>query len=57
MAWAPSGRWLAVAGWLDLGEGYFQTSLGILDPADPSPFRRFPIDTGDASSFLADWES
>lgn len=55
MSWAPSGRWLAIAGWVDRGQGYFETSLAILDPADPSSVRRFPIDSGDASSFLAGW--
>jgi hypothetical protein len=48
LAWAPSGQWLAIAGWVDRGQGYFQTTLGILDPADPSTNERFPIDTGDA---------
>jgi putative transposase len=55
MAWAGSGWWIAIAGWVDRGPGYFHPSLGILDPADPSSFRRFPIDTGDVSGFLAGW--
>ena len=55
MAWAPSGRWLAVAGWTDRAEGRFQTAFRVLPPADPSSFRRFPIDTGEVSNFLAGW--
>jgi len=53
MAWAPSGRWLAIAGWEDFGEGRFQTSFRVLNPADPASLEQFSVDTGD--NFIADW--
>jgi Tol biopolymer transport system component len=55
MAWAPSGHWLAVAGWEDRGEGRFQTSFRVLDAADPSSFQQFSVDTGEVYSFIAGW--
>lgn len=55
MAWAPSGRWLAIAGWVDRGEGHFQTSVRVLDPADPSSFQQYPIDMGEVYNFIAGW--
>lgn len=54
MAWAPSGRWLAIAGWVDLGEGGFQTSFRVLDPADPASFEQFSVQTR-ADNFLTAW--
>lgn len=55
MAWAPSGRRLALAGYEDLGKGRFETLLGILDPADPVSLRRFPVDAGGIYSFILEW--
>lgn len=55
MAWAPSGRWLAIAGWEEQGQGRFRTSFRVLDAANPSSFRQFSVDTGDVYSFIADW--
>jgi hypothetical protein len=54
MAWASSGRWLAIAGWKDSGEG-FQTSFRVLDPADPASFKQCSVETGEADNFLAAW--
>jgi hypothetical protein len=56
MAWAPSGRWLAIAGWEYLGEGRpLQTSFRVLDVADPSSFQQLSVDTGEADNFIGDW--
>ena len=55
MAWGPSGRWLVIAGWVDLGEGGFQTSFRVLDPADPASFEQFSVETAEADNFLAAW--
>lgn len=55
MAWASSGRWLAIAGWKDFGEGRFQTSFRVLDPADPASFEQFSVETAEADNFLAAW--
>lgn len=55
MAWAPSGRWIAIAGWEELGEGRFQTSFRVLDPAEPASFEQFSVETAEADNFLAAW--
>lgn len=56
MAWAPSGRWLAIAGWEYRGEGrLLQTSFRVLDVADPSSFQQLLVDTGEADNFIGDW--
>ena len=54
MVWAPSGRWLALGGWIDLGLGYIETSFRILGSEDPTSFRQFPVDTGVATNFIVD---
>ena len=55
LAWAPSGRWLVFGGWLDLGEGHFQTSFRVLESADPTSLRQFPVATGEVTNFIVDW--
>jgi hypothetical protein len=54
MAWAPSGRWLALGGWVDLGLGHLQTSFRILEPDKPTSFQQFPVNSGEAINFILD---
>jgi Tol biopolymer transport system component len=54
LAWAPSGRWLALGGWVDRGEGYYGMGLRIMDVADPSSIDSIEVATG-LAEFLAGW--
>jgi hypothetical protein len=54
LAWAPSGRWIAVSGWKDLG---VRTALRILDATDPSSFLHLVMDGGEATDLIASWRS
>jgi Tol biopolymer transport system component len=55
LAWSPSEDWIAAQGWRNEGGGYFQVSLRIIDAADPTSFREFPVDAGETVDFLVDW--
>jgi Tol biopolymer transport system component len=53
MAWAPSGRSLALGGWIDQTEGYV-VALRIVDVADPLSFEVIEL-ASELAEFLEAW--
>lgn len=53
MEWAPSGRWLALGGWIEQTEGYV-IALRIVDIADPLSFEGMEL-ASEAAEFLVAW--